>query len=138
MSLQDYPRNELSPLPWCIDRVGEIVSSETSVDVATSKMAMTPSATLADVFPLSHAKPPCNQLSIPVNLIPHAQNKISLPSNEMLLQSNNASPSQNEAFVDGIVAYPQVTETTQGPDTTVGEDLLKRVNALKNIHTTFI
>jgi len=47
-----------------------------------------------------------------------------------LLEPNATSPSQNEAFLAGVVAYPQVTETMT-KDSTTGEDPLKRVNALK-------
>jgi len=56
-----------SPLPWCIDRVVEIELLDTSVNAATCKMAATLTATLAGASPLSHAKPPYNQLSVPVN-----------------------------------------------------------------------
>jgi len=67
--LQDHPRNELSPLPWCIDRVGDNETSNTTVPIAALKMELSQSTSLATVVHLSHAKAPPNQVLGSVNEI---------------------------------------------------------------------
>jgi len=95
----------LSPLPWCIDRVGDIESSKTTVPFAASKMASNETATLAAVVPLSHAKPPPNQVLASVNQTAQLWDKVYLPSNEAFLEPNDASTSQNKVLVAGNVVY---------------------------------
>jgi len=128
--LQDPPRNESSPLPWCVDRVGDIESSKSTVSFAASITALTKTATLAAVVTLSHAKPPPNQVLTSVNQIVQLWDEVSLPNNEALLEPNDASKSQNKVLVAGDVAYSQVTETAINNSSSM-EDPLKRVNALK-------
>jgi len=128
--LQDPTRNELSPLSWCTDRVGDIESSKTTVPFAALEMTLNETSTLAAVVPLSHAKPPPNQVLASVNQIVQLWDEVSLPSNEALLEPNDASTSQNKALLAGNVAYSQVTETAINNSSTT-EDQLIRVNALK-------
>jgi len=101
----------LSSLPWCIDRVGDIESSKTTVPFAASKMASNETATLAAVVPISHAKPPPNQVLASVNQIAQLWEEVSIPSNEALFKPNDTSTSQNEALLAGNVVYSQVRET---------------------------
>jgi len=88
--LQDHPRNELSPLPWCIDRVGDTETSNTTIPIAALKMALTESATLAAAVCLSHAKPPPNQVLGSVNEIVQPQDE-ELLSEDVLVESNDMS-----------------------------------------------
>jgi len=120
----------LSLLPWCIDRVGDIESSKTTVPFAASITALTETATLAGVIPLSHAKPLPNQVLASVNQIAQLWDEVSLPSNEALLEPNDASTSQNKVLVAGNVSYSQVPKTAINHSGTM-EDRLKRANALK-------
>ena len=67
--LQDHSRKELSPLAWCIDRVGDTKTSNTTIPIAALKISLTESDSLAAVVRLCHAKPPPNQLLGSVNEI---------------------------------------------------------------------
>ena len=80
--LQDHPRNELSPLPWCIDRVGNTETSKTTVPIAALNMALTESTMMASVIHLSNAKPPPNQVLGSVNEISQLRDE-AFPSDEV-------------------------------------------------------
>ncbi len=128
--LQDHSRNVSSPLPWYIDRVGDIETSKTTVPIAASKTLLTESATLAAVVGLCHAKPPPNQVLGSVNEIAQTWDEV-LPSNEVLLESNDMSKFENKALVAENAANSEVRETAINNSSTM-EDQLTRVNALKN------
>jgi len=127
--LQDHSRKDLSPLAWCIDRVGDTETSNTTIPIAASKMALTKSDTLAVVIPVSNAKPPPNQVLQHVNelLQPRDQR---FSSGEVFLESNDMSIEREEVLVADNATNSQVAETAINSSSTT-EDELTRVNALK-------
>jgi len=54
--LLDHARNDFSPLPWCIDRVGDTQTSNMTVPISASKKELSQNAVLSQV------KAPPNQV----------------------------------------------------------------------------
>ena len=74
-NIQEPPRNELSLLPWCIDRVGDVELPEHTVPLAASATALNITTTLDFVLAVSNAKPPPNQVLAATNPIAQLRDK---------------------------------------------------------------
>jgi len=127
--LQDHSRKELSPLAWCIDRVGDTETSNTTIPIAASKNSWTESHSLAAVVPLHHAKPPPNQLLGSVNEILQPWDQ-QFSSGHVILESNDMLIVREDVLVADNATNLEVTETAINSSST-REDELTRVNALK-------
>jgi len=109
--LPDQARNDFSPLPWCIDRVGDTQTSNATVPIFASKKELSQNAVL------SQAKAPPNQVLglVTEMAVPWEE---ALSRDMVLLDSNDMSTLQTEALL--AINNNSVTE-----------DELMRVNALK-------
>jgi len=124
-NLQDPP-----PLPWCIDRVGDVDLPECAVPLAASATALNETTTLAAALPLSNAKLPSNQLLAPTNQIAMLQDEVTYPNNESLMEWNDASTSGNDEVAVNDASFSQVPPSASNISSNE-KDELKRVNALK-------
>jgi len=90
----DQATNDFSPLPWCIDRVGDTHTSNTTVPISASKKELSQNAVL------SQAKVPPNQV---LGLVTEMVTEMAVPQEEALLKdmvvldSNDMSSLQKEA-----------------------------------------
>jgi len=163
-AVQASPRNELSPLPLCLDMVGQNVSLETIDTSATFDGIVGQVQINQNVDPVAATtlNPDTNCVANPVlatilaamsavvlsvSHLKASPNQVSSPPNQIphapngaslqaLLPLNQASPPPNQAPPHVSVSHSQVTENRSEDSST--KDPFPRVNALKkhpyNLH----
>jgi len=107
-NVQTTPRNELSPLPWCIDRVADVDLSESTVPLAVSATALSTTSTIAGVLPSSNAKPPPNHVLAATTQTAQYRDQATLLRNKSSLEQNDESSFGTVEVASNVALLPKV------------------------------